>query len=129
MILPIENNAPTLIRRVPILLFFLILILSAPAPNGYAAAIPSDLRAIHVLNRLAFGPSPGDLEHVKSVGVDKYIDEQLSPNSISLPATLINELDTLSTLRLSAPELFVDEGPRLSGLFRIRQNRPLPVRR
>jgi len=60
MILPIENNAPTLIRRVPILLFFLILILSAPAPNGYAAAIPSDLRAIHVLNRLAFGPSPGD---------------------------------------------------------------------
>src|SRR5438105_14126311 len=77
MILPIENNAPTLIRRVPILLFFLILILSAPAPNGYAAAIPSDLRAIHVLNRLAFGPSPGDLEHVKSVGVDNYIDDKL----------------------------------------------------
>ena len=111
MIRHIENNTPTLIRRVPILLFFLILILSAPAPNGYAAAIPSDLRAIHVLNRLAFGPSPGDLEHVKSVGVDKYIEEQLSPNSISLPATLINELDTLSTLRLSAPELFVEYGP------------------
>jgi len=41
MIRHIENNTPTLIRRVPILLFILILILSASAPNGYAAAIPS----------------------------------------------------------------------------------------
>ena len=111
MIRPIENNTPTLIRRVPILLFILILILSASAPNGYAAVIPSDLRAIHVLNRLAFGPSPGDLEHVKSVGVDKYIEEQFSPNSISFLAILINELDIFSTLRFSAPELFVEYGP------------------
>jgi uncharacterized protein (DUF1800 family) len=76
-----------------------------------AAAIPSDLREIHVLNRLAFGPSPGDINRIKSIGVEKYIEEQLSPNYIPLPQSVANKLDSLSTLHLSAPELFVEYGP------------------
>jgi hypothetical protein len=35
--------------------------------------IPADLRETHVLNRLAFGPRPGDLEAIKSKGVEQYI--------------------------------------------------------
>lgn len=108
MVYSVQTDRENLMRRVRILLC--LLILSAPRPAS-AAAIPADLRAIHVLNRLAFGPSTADLEHVRSIGVDKYIEEQLSPISISLPRNLLDELDSLSTLRLSAPELFVEYGP------------------
>jgi hypothetical protein len=76
-----------------------------------AASIPADLREIHVLNRLGFGPRPGDIEQVRSIGVDRYIEEQLSPRNIALPQSLVTRLDSLETLRLSAPQLFIEYGP------------------
>ena len=79
--------------------------------NARAESIPSELKPIHVLDRLAFGPRPGDVERIKSMGVDQYIKEQLSPNSLSLPDSLAARLESLSTLRLTAPELFVEYGP------------------
>lgn len=36
-----------------------------------------------VLNRLAYGPTPDELERVKSIGPDAYIAEQLAPENIS----------------------------------------------
>jgi uncharacterized protein (DUF1800 family) len=39
-------------------------------------------RAVHVLNRLAFGPGPGDVERVTTMGIDKWIDQQLHPEKI-----------------------------------------------
>ncbi len=36
----------------------------------------------HVLNRLAYGPSPADVAHTADIGVTAYIDEQLNPGSI-----------------------------------------------
>ncbi|MBW8902340.1 MAG: DUF1800 family protein, partial [Massilia sp.] len=36
-----------------------------------------DAQAQHVLNRLAFGPRPGDVERVTRMGVPRWIDEQL----------------------------------------------------
>ena len=36
----------------------------------------------HLLSRAAFGPWPGDLERVKQMGRDAWIEEQLSPASI-----------------------------------------------
>ena len=77
----------------------------------HAVSIPSDLREIHLLNRLAFGPRPGDIERLKSIGTEEYIQEQLAPKSISLPESLTAKLDGLSTLRLRAPELFTEYGP------------------
>jgi uncharacterized protein (DUF1800 family) len=38
-----------------------------------------------VLNRLAFGPRPGDVEKVRAMGIDKWIDAQLHPESIADP--------------------------------------------
>ncbi|MDZ4287283.1 MAG: DUF1800 domain-containing protein [Prosthecobacter sp.] len=37
----------------------------------------------HLLSRAAFGPWPGDLERVKEMGRDVWIEEQLEPASIS----------------------------------------------
>lgn len=39
-------------------------------------------QAIHVLNRLAFGPRPGDVERVMRVGVDRWIEAQLHPGRV-----------------------------------------------
>ena len=38
----------------------------------------SDRQIIHVLNRLAFGPTLEDFHHARSIGVDRYIAEQLA---------------------------------------------------
>jgi uncharacterized protein (DUF1800 family) len=68
-------------------------------------------REIHVLNRLSFGPRPGDIERVKTIGVENFIREQLSPSTISYPDSLQSKIDSLETLRKSAPQLFLEYGP------------------
>ena len=92
----------------------LVVVLSASTTivgPAYPASIPSDQREIHVLNRLGFGPRPGDIERVKSIGVDRYIDEQLHPASIPMPDSLKSKLSALETVGKSAPELFLEYGP------------------
>src|SRR6266478_4367644 len=61
-------------------------------------------RALHVLNRLAFGPRPGDIERVTAMGVDKWIDQQLRPEKIDDHA-LDARLAPLRTLRMNTREL------------------------
>jgi len=39
-------------------------------------------RALHALNRLAFGPRPGDVDAVMKTGVDTWIEQQLHPEAI-----------------------------------------------
>jgi uncharacterized protein (DUF1800 family) len=41
-----------------------------------------DQRALHTLNRLTFGPRPGDVQAVEAMGLDKWIDQQLDPAHI-----------------------------------------------
>ena len=50
-----------------------------------AAAIPDspdDKAIIHVLNRIGFGPAPGDVDRVRQMGLAAYIDQQLLPERI-----------------------------------------------
>src|SRR5438128_4961509 len=58
---------------------------SAPAADTERAVIsaltPRD-SALHALNRLAYGPRPGDIERVAALGVMKWIDRQLKPDKI-----------------------------------------------
>ena len=63
---------------------------SAPVPVAQAIALTSseprellpDEQVQQVLNRLSFGPRPGDAEKVRAIGVDKWIATQLSPERI-----------------------------------------------
>jgi len=61
----------------------------------------------HALNRLAYGPRPGDVERVKQMGLAKWIDQQLAPNSIADKA-LDARIGNLPTLRLSTSVLITD---------------------
>src|SRR3984893_1935618 len=57
-------------------------------------------QVIHVLNRLSFGPRPGDVEAVRKMGVKKWIDVQLHPERIAENPELAQRLDPLKSLRL-----------------------------
>jgi uncharacterized protein (DUF1800 family) len=61
-------------------------------------------RAIHALNRLTFGPRPGDVERVLALGVDNWIGQQLNPAQID-DSPLEARLAPYRTLRMSAAEM------------------------
>jgi uncharacterized protein (DUF1800 family) len=47
------------------------------------ADVPGDRAAVeHALNRLTFGPKPGQIEEVQRMGLSRWIDLQLNPASI-----------------------------------------------
>jgi uncharacterized protein (DUF1800 family) len=83
--------------------------------GGSAGAKPSDSQAkvVHLLNRLAFGPSPSDVAEVERVGVDRWIDQQLHPDVIQDPEVKA-ALDKLPALAMDAPELSL-RYPRRAG--------------
>ena len=39
-------------------------------------------KIIHVLNRLGYGPRPGDVEQVEKIGLQRYLQQQLHPERI-----------------------------------------------
>jgi len=61
-------------------------------------------RAVHALNRLTFGPRPGDVDRVLQVGVDKWIDMQLHPEKIN-NAALDARLAPFLTLQMGTKEI------------------------
>ncbi|MBS1144327.1 MAG: hypothetical protein H6R14_1733 [Proteobacteria bacterium] len=70
-----------------------------------AATADGDAETLHVLNRLGFGPAPGDLARVRQMGVAAYIDEQLHPERLTLPTALTRRLDSLSLANAGQAEL------------------------
>src|SRR6185436_20082564 len=94
--------------RTPILIVLAISAMAAfRTPEGAATAnaLPGDERTIvHVLNRMGFGPRPGDVEKIRAVGLQTYIDQQLRPEKIADPG-MGDRLKELSTLRLSSREI------------------------
>ena len=69
-----------------------------------------DEAILHALNRLAYGPRPGDIERIKQLGLSKWIDQQLNPNSIDDKA-VESRLEALPTLRLGTAKL-IEEYPQ-----------------
>src|SRR5881396_2783099 len=70
------------------------------ATGRFDQKLPIDKQIVHVLNRLTFGPRPGDIEQVRRLGVDKWIDLQLHPDRITENPLLQTKLTPLGTLQL-----------------------------
>ncbi len=68
-------------------------------------ASATDAKILHAISRLSFGPTPGEIERVESIGVEKYIQEQLNPAIIFPSDSLNNKLAALSTVTMSTTEL------------------------
>jgi len=69
-----------------------------------SSQMPEQKRAMHALNRLTFGPRPGDSNRVMAMGVDQWIDQQLHPDKIDDHA-LEARLAPLRTLRMDTRDI------------------------
>ncbi len=87
-----------------------LLICLAGLRAAYAQPFP-DRQAVHILNRLAFGPTLEDFHRVKAIGVDRYLAEQLAPESIPEPFELGWRLAAFDTLKYNAVQLRQLYGP------------------
>src|ERR1035437_10970113 len=84
---------------------------SSKTVNGLPVqALTEDEAILQALNRLGFGPRPGDLERVKEMGLRKWIDQQLHPESIN-DAALEARVDRFSTLKMSTSKLLAELPP------------------
>ena len=72
-------------------------------------ALTEDEAILQALNRLGFGPRPGDLERVKEMGLQKWIEQQLRPDSID-DSALDARLERFPTLKMSSAKL-IEEFP------------------
>ena len=72
--------------------------------NLAAAQMDQRKRAVHALNRLTFGPRPGDVQRVMAIGVDQWIDQQLHPEKID-DSALDARLAPFRTLRMPTREI------------------------
>lgn len=68
------------------------------------AALDECRKALHVLQRLGFGARPGDVERVLSLGIQRYVEQQLSPEWIDDPIA-DTKLGSLPTLVLEDADL------------------------
>jgi uncharacterized protein (DUF1800 family) len=80
----------------------LVLLLSVLALPLQAAAPSAEQQALHVLNRVAYGPAPGDVARVAQMGVKRYLDGQLEPAALAYPAALDERLAALEFPNISA---------------------------
>ena len=81
--------------------------------------LSADQATLHALNRLGYGPRPGDVERIRQMGLEKWIDQQLHPERID-DAALDQRLDQYSTLNQSSTKL-LDEFPPPGQAVRRRQ--------
>ncbi len=62
------------------LLFILVSLTLAASPQD--TRLSDDQRILHFLNRIEFGPRPGDVDRVRNMGIARALEQQLHPETI-----------------------------------------------
>lgn len=78
------------------------------------AAIPQlseEQKILSLLNRAGFGPRPGDIERVRQMGIERYIEEQLHPEDLS-DDFLSRPLNRLGTLQMTQFDILQNFEPQ-----------------
>src|ERR1700722_9964577 len=63
--------------------------------------LSKDDQILHALDRLTFGPRPGDVERLKRMGLKKWMDQQLHPDRMDENPVLEARLQALESLRMT----------------------------
>jgi uncharacterized protein (DUF1800 family) len=74
--------------------------------------LSKDQQILHALDRLTFGPRPGDVAAVKKMGLKKWIELQLHPEQIAENPELGRRLQPLESLRLSPADAIAKYRPQ-----------------
>jgi uncharacterized protein (DUF1800 family) len=85
----------------------LVVAKSKPAPS---TSPDERQRAVHALERLTFGPRPGDTDKVLAIGVNNWIDLQLHPDKID-DSVMQSRLAQYRTLQMSTREMALNFPP------------------
>src|ERR1700752_2624472 len=104
--------------------FMLLVALTAAQPLVSAQKrtksqnLTEEQRIIHVLNRLGFGARPGDVERVRAMGLENYINQQLNPEKISdtVAEARVRDLNVLNMTTAELYEKFPQPGQLLRQL-------------
>lgn len=83
--------------------------------------LTEEQKILHVLNRLGYGARPGDVEKVKAIGIEKYIEQQLYPEKIS-DSFVEAKVNNLVALKMTTEELFA-KYPNPGALLQMLQRR------
>jgi uncharacterized protein (DUF1800 family) len=76
------------------------------AADGFDQKLSKDKQVVHVLNRLTFGPRPGDVDDVRRMGIEKWIRSQLSPDQLPESQTLDARLKPVGSLQLATWQIY-----------------------
>ena len=87
-----------------------VLVLTAGSLPGAATGrfdqkLAKDKQVLHVLNRLTFGPRPGDVDRVSRLGVEKWIRQQLQPQLMTEDPQVEARLKPLASLQLPTKQI------------------------
>src|SRR5579884_74644 len=100
-----------ILRRYPLALTCLLgTALATSGAGRFEQKLSPEKQIVHVLNRLTFGPRPGDVEQVRRITLQKWIEQQLHPEQIVENPVLEGKLKPLSTLQLATWQM-LDEYP------------------
>jgi len=69
--------------------------------------LTADEAILHALNRLAYGPRPGDVERVRQIGLANWINQQLNPKSID-DSAVEARLNVYPTLTMTTAQLLAE---------------------
>src|SRR5688572_24520360 len=106
----------------PVVLVLLLLLQLAATATPAPQTVSEEQKITHVLNRLGFGPRPGDIERVQKLGIRTYIEQQLHPDRID--DTQANErVSGLNSLSMGQSKLF-DQFPDQQQVARQLGTRP-----
>src|SRR5215467_9465391 len=82
------------------------------AAVSFNQKISPDQQIVHALDRLTFGPRPGDVEEVRRIGLNKWIELQLHTDQISESPALEAKLKPLATLAMSLANVVKEYTPQ-----------------
>jgi uncharacterized protein (DUF1800 family) len=91
---------------------------SGDAAGRFDQKLLLDKQIVHVLNRLTFGPRPGDVQQVRVMGVDKWIDQQLHPERIAENPALDAKLKPLESMNLPMWQIMEKYSPQQQMVIR-----------
>jgi uncharacterized protein (DUF1800 family) len=88
--------------------------------------LTEDQKILQLLNRITFGPRPGDVARVKEAGIDRFLEEQLQSESID-DSELAKRLEVLPTQQLASAELYQLYPPLSAAEQRVNEKNAPPV--
>jgi uncharacterized protein (DUF1800 family) len=80
--------------------------LAGDATGRFDHKLSKDRQVLHVLNRLTFGPRPGDVDRVHRLGAEKWVRQQLQPQLIAEDPLVEGRLKPLASLQLATWQLY-----------------------